>query len=96
MMCCFVLLTTLLTFEGIAPEIPFGDPIPVEEWAIGEDPARNIFDAVVLEDILWVERVEEGYLYHYQLHDPRYQWTKPPQPVAATYYPCFTLVARRR
>jgi hypothetical protein len=38
----------------------------------------------------------ERVLYHYQLHDPRYQWTKPPQPVAATYYPCFTLVARRR
>ena len=37
----------------------------------------------------------ERVLYHYQPHDPQYQWTKPPQPAAVTYHPCFTVVARR-
>ena len=32
-------------------EISFKDSVSQQDWDIGEDPARNIFDAVVLEDI---------------------------------------------
>ena len=34
--------------------------------------------------------------YHFQVHDPSYQWTKPQGEVSRpTYHPCFTIVGER-
>jgi hypothetical protein len=39
----------------------------------------------------------EKILYHYQLHDPQYQWSKPliGEDIKKTFHPCFTIVGQR-
>jgi len=51
-----VLFCLFLSTAGL--EIPYGEPIEADAWAVREDAARGIFDAVILEEIIDVRKGE--------------------------------------